>query len=258
VSRQPEVPPAGWFDDPHGAKVLRYWDGNAWTDYLWPMFGEPTPRDALAAERGMLPWVRWAFVLYPVLLVGMAAVALFAVHDIVHSVQRSFESSSNSPRTLSPWTVGLQLGGVLAIGLQVVVALWTYRTVVSARSLGFQVRRNPGLAVIGWLVPVLNLWWPYQSIRDAGPERSTLQPVLGWWWAYYLALIPVNTAALVLAGVYSPGVAAPFLILVAGLAIAYAWTGRVLVARILGVHDHEFEVRRLGLSSDRPGVSDEQ
>jgi hypothetical protein len=63
---------------------------------------------------------------------------------------------------------------------------------------------------------------------------------------------------LVLAGVYSPGVAAPFLILVAGLAIAYAWTGRVLVARILGVHDHEFEVRRLGLSSDRPGVSDEQ
>lgn len=31
-----DLPPAGWFDDPDDAGYLRYWDGNAWTDYRAP------------------------------------------------------------------------------------------------------------------------------------------------------------------------------------------------------------------------------
>lgn len=28
------APPAGWFEDPSGRPLLRWWDGTAWTDYL--------------------------------------------------------------------------------------------------------------------------------------------------------------------------------------------------------------------------------
>lgn len=31
-----ELPPAGWFPDPHDATQLRYWDGTAWTEHRSP------------------------------------------------------------------------------------------------------------------------------------------------------------------------------------------------------------------------------
>src|SRR5690348_9047458 len=45
------VPAAGWFADPLGRHPLRYWDGAAWSPYVWrgqvcldPLGAQPTPR----------------------------------------------------------------------------------------------------------------------------------------------------------------------------------------------------------------------
>ena len=34
VSNAPELPPFGWYPDPAGTTMLRWWDGSAWTDRL--------------------------------------------------------------------------------------------------------------------------------------------------------------------------------------------------------------------------------
>jgi hypothetical protein len=34
-------PPAGWYPDPAGRPVARWWDGGAWTDHLAPLDGSP-------------------------------------------------------------------------------------------------------------------------------------------------------------------------------------------------------------------------
>lgn len=37
----PDNPPAGWYPDPYGQPVTRYWDGNMWTDQTGPVAAPP-------------------------------------------------------------------------------------------------------------------------------------------------------------------------------------------------------------------------
>lgn len=34
ASTAPEIAPFGWYPDPAGTAMLRWWDGSAWTDRL--------------------------------------------------------------------------------------------------------------------------------------------------------------------------------------------------------------------------------
>ncbi len=35
--------PAGWYEDPQSAQLLRYWDGSRWTDSVQPRGDAPLP-----------------------------------------------------------------------------------------------------------------------------------------------------------------------------------------------------------------------
>lgn len=55
-------------------------------------------------------------------------------------------------------------------------------------------RFSPGLAVGGWFIPIVNWFFPYQSVRElwqasSGRPDWTHQQwsILGWWWAFFLA-----------------------------------------------------------------------
>lgn len=37
----PENPPAGWYPDPYGQPMTRYWDGNMWTEQTGPVSAPP-------------------------------------------------------------------------------------------------------------------------------------------------------------------------------------------------------------------------
>ena len=63
---------AGWFADPGGTPVLRYWNGAAWTPYISVPFDGVSPSAALAGERTMTTWVRRAWVVWPILIVASA------------------------------------------------------------------------------------------------------------------------------------------------------------------------------------------
>ncbi|MBW3615741.1 MAG: DUF4328 domain-containing protein, partial [Actinobacteria bacterium] len=33
--------------------------------------------------------------------------------------------------------------------------------------------RDSTLAVISWFIPIVSLWWPYESLRDCVPSDAT-------------------------------------------------------------------------------------
>src|SRR5690242_19350464 len=45
----PQLPPAGWYEDPDGTGQQRYWDGSKWTDQLAPP--PPQPEQQLVGGR---------------------------------------------------------------------------------------------------------------------------------------------------------------------------------------------------------------
>lgn len=52
-------PPPGWYDDPAGSALLRYWDGSSWTDRLADRPGQPEAAQGSpegGAGAGPAPW----------------------------------------------------------------------------------------------------------------------------------------------------------------------------------------------------------
>ncbi|MGH3314785.1 MAG: DUF4328 domain-containing protein [Nocardioidaceae bacterium] len=75
----------------------------------------------------------------------------------------------------------------------IVSALWLSRARTNAEVLNPRCnrRRSAGWAWFGWIVPVVNLWFPYQYVRDVRlatvTEERRYSTVVGWWWAAWLA-----------------------------------------------------------------------
>ncbi|MBN0041466.1 DUF4328 domain-containing protein [Cellulosimicrobium cellulans] len=83
--------------------------------------------------------------------------------------------------------------GLLLLPVQVAAAvvtcvwLWRSRVLAEAVSPGVPHARSRVWVWLGWLVPVVALWFPYQVVRDV--RRATVaapRPGLGWWWAGWL------------------------------------------------------------------------
>lgn len=74
------------------------------------------------------------------------------------------------------------------IAAYVVTCLWLYQARTNAEVLRPEVHhaRSRGWVWGGWVVPFVNLWFPYQVVRDIvkGADRPT--PMLGWWWASWV------------------------------------------------------------------------
>ena len=72
---------------------------------------------------------------------------------------------------------------------------WIYRANLNCRGFGAQnMRYTPGWAVGYYFIPFLNLFRPYQVMREiwqvsqnpADWEAQPVSPVLGWWWTAWL------------------------------------------------------------------------
>lgn len=72
---------------------------------------------------------------------------------------------------------------------------WVYRANSNVRTLGAEgLRFTPGWSVGWYLVPVANIWKPYQVMKEifkvsknpADWKNQACGPILGWWWAFWL------------------------------------------------------------------------
>lgn len=201
-------PPAGWYPDPGYQGGLRWWDGVAWsahtsTPTIAPSLTPgatparsggaasgwhgPVPA-ALAAEETMTSWARYAVLVSAVIGVanGVVLTASMArwknyfhwLRLIIDSPQRA-QTLPRPPAPSPPWIVII---GALGGAAQIVYLIWQYRAAVVARELGYRSRRSPGWGVGSCFVPVVDLWMPYQAVRDCLPPGHRARSlVLGTW-----------------------------------------------------------------------------
>ena len=81
---------------------------------------------------------------------------------------------------------------ITIVGLSILFVVWFYRARINAERHGYRQRRARGWAFWGWIVPIVNLWFPFQIMGDiwraglpAGQRGETAWlPAL--WWACWL------------------------------------------------------------------------
>lgn len=85
----------------------------------------------------------------------------------------------------------------LQIGMYVVGCLWlqrSYRIAVSV-SPDYRMRRSVVWVWLGWWVPIVNLWFPFQVVEDV--RKATLRGrsmigAMGSWWTVWLGTVLID------------------------------------------------------------------
>jgi Domain of unknown function (DUF4328) len=88
-----------------------------------------------------------------------------------------------------------RIGLVLFVLSVIAWLVWQYRAHANLHALRVPgLRFTPGWAVGWWLIPIANLWKPFQTMRELWKASGSLGdrqglptwPVIGWWWASWI------------------------------------------------------------------------
>lgn len=251
------VPPPGWYPDPWRLAPERWWDGSAWTSHIapapapanptgsWPAAGGLPPPGfagpgALRARHGAMSrsarLARWA-VLAWVLGMAVNAASLSISLDAFRTAFNAYDPSNPAAQSFglstSPAATVLVLVSYLLLGFGAVgFLIWQYRAAQLARVLGLPAALSPGLGVGGWFIPVVNLWFPYQSLRDCLPPGvARSHHALAVWLAYFGAGLTSSVAVVV--GLVSGPVALAVGIVPVALTVLVAVSARRLIALVV-------------------------
>ncbi len=195
----PAAPAAGWYADPEDAHALRFWNGTSWTEHRaqatqpWapPVVetGQKSrdPRYYRPARTvGMVTWVLCA------VIAALAVILALVAPDAVEEYRRADAAGVDYYDVFTPFDAVGFLLMLAMLGAWISSCLWLWRVRENAEALRpyAQHRRARGWVWGGWLVPVANLWFPYQLVRDV---RGATSPTGGagatvrWWWASFLS-----------------------------------------------------------------------
>ena len=95
-----------------------------------------------------------------------------------------------------------QAADITIFGLSILFVMWFRRARINAERHGYPQRRARGWAFWGWIVPIVNLWFPFQIMGDiwrAGlPPRQRRKtawlPAL-WWTSWLISGLSFGTQA---------------------------------------------------------------
>ena len=91
--------------------------------------------------------------------------------------------------------IGLQLLSLVSLGAVIALMVWGHHITQTARALGLRTALSPGWAAAGWLVPIVNFWFPYQVVRDALPPGHPARHQVGWWWGLHIGTSIIGVIA---------------------------------------------------------------
>jgi hypothetical protein len=142
------------------------------------------------AEEAMSPWARAAVVVYPVVGFTLGVVGFIYApryRFFFHELRLAFDAAQNDnagfvapPGPSVPnWNL---LFAPFSIGAEIVFLIWQFRAASLARQLGYPARHSPGWGVAFWFIPIVNLWMPYQAIRDCLPPGHPERRSVLWVW----------------------------------------------------------------------------
>ncbi len=235
--------PAGWYPDPsRGPGALRWWDGERWSDHVSVAALPPPPAsaaDGLAREVGVARPARIAALATAVAMPLQLAISGFVISEVADVVRTIFSKSGGDVTpsfTVNPFlSLASNVTSLVVFAALVVTLVWVHAAATTAARLGIPATRSPGWAVGGFLVPVLNLWWPYQSVRDLFPLEHPARRVVARWWAQYLCATLSPMVALGVAFVSAPAAIAVG-VLSAVLYVGAAFALRQVIAMAATTH----------------------
>ena len=239
----------GWYPDPFAAGWLRWWDGAQWTSHQTLAAAPPpptafgvlavSPAQDVQTERR---WARWGRVAFGLVAVCSAISILVVAPWAGRVLRRAYddcrtrlsygETCSTFGHHGSAW---LNLVSLPALVPQLLMMTWLFQVAGIAQRLGLPARRSPGWA-FGFLVPVVNFWFPYQVARDCLPPGHPYRSRVGWWWAFSLLGPFSSIPVLVLAAVYGAGPALILAVPLAALPVVAGVLGYRLVTSVEQVH----------------------
>ncbi len=209
--------PPGWYSDPSGQVGWRWWAGDHWTEHVAPIV-PPYPAVGTSGQQGAAflqarqarldgfiaaaVWI-WAVVSVVALLVNWANIGYYRAlwhwwHLALHAISNQEQVPVQPTRPL--WTSLFSLVSLGLLVIEVLYFIWQYRAATVSRSLRYPGRHSPGWGVGCWFVPVVNLWMPYQAIRDClPPGHPARRQVLSAWLVLLLTFVlsPATLVALV-------------------------------------------------------------
>jgi hypothetical protein len=239
----------GWYPDPAVPGVNRWWDGQAWSGYAQPagyVALLPDPARDLSEEtksaRLAIFALRATAAVYALELLVLAVV----VHRFFDAFRRNIRILQDDPSAKISPLAGLgrgyyalfgllQILGLVALVAQVLFVIWAYRAATFAQRAGLPARHAPVWAVIGFLIPVVNLWFPYTSVADTLPLGHPGRASVGWWWGLTLAQ-GLASGAVLAAAAFSTLAGVIVAIVVAVVPAAAAYYGTRVVGTVSQVH----------------------
>jgi hypothetical protein len=151
---------------------------------------------------------------------------------------------AGQPLKFPPFPGGLKLaplffvaGYAVSIAALIALVIFTYAAATHARDLGIPARLTPVWAIIGWIVPVVSIWFPYWALRDCMPhgEVRGRDLALRWWLLYAFSSILIIFA--VVARALSPVAGGVFLIGAVAYAAFEGCSGTQMLDRICRTHE---------------------
>jgi hypothetical protein len=229
-------PPPAWYPDPSGHPGWRWWAGDHWSAHFAPLYTPPVAaqqRDLHAVAYlqgrqarldGFMAWAPWLWIIASIagLLVNWASVGYYRElwhwwHAVLHASSAGLALPNQPQRPLDSSLVSLVSIGIVVV--EIVFLVWQYRAAQVARALRYPSHHSPGWGVGCWFVPVVNLWMPYQALRDClPPGHSSRRYVLYTWIAYLSVQFLVIATVVALVSAPDLGVALVFVSLGAELA----------------------------------------
>jgi hypothetical protein len=220
----PGAPP-GWYPDPAGGPGQRWWDGYAWTgSTALPAVAPPPPPSAYPSNLPpppptygtAPPWVpvprnardlvgqelrisRWAQIAlaFPAVVILVDLIGAVADASQWRNFGHQFHLALNAAQNHQTVSLGAApepYGGFSALVFLVAVAaiviecVWQFRAASAARAMGLPAKRSPGWGVGVWFIPVVNLWMPYQAIRDCLARDDPNRAMVLRYWLLYLGM----------------------------------------------------------------------
>jgi Domain of unknown function (DUF4328)/Protein of unknown function (DUF2510) len=266
LSGYPGAPP-GWYPDPAGGPGQRWWDGYAWTETVVlptppPPPPSPTPHQLVPAYTPYAPAPdpRSSGALFQrelaISRLARAAMAMFALYYLVnliiqqtnraqyrifghefHLIYVAAQNGQPAPSfsqngSIDPLSPIIGLLTVLAV---VAACMWQHRAAMTARALGLPFTHSPGWGVGSWFVPIVNLWMPYQAIRDCLPPDDPNRTLILRWWLLLTATWIMWWAAVVTA-LFSESAGTIISVPAALLALGLLATAPRVVSRVTSAH----------------------